>query len=161
VGATSTYTFAINNTNNLLANSIMHIYFPPPFSLSNVTCTINGISTLCPNISSSYIRFTLPAVPISQYNLYPYALNVMNVINPPSLRPTSSFTILLESGSAIVEGVTEGITVAMITLANFSNLTVTPSNYLAGALSSYSIFYLTALPIPTGSVATLNFQLPN
>jgi len=161
VGALSIYSFAVNNTNTLLANSIMHIYFPSVFSLSGVSCTINAVLTVCTIINSTYLQFTLPALVVSQYNLYTYTLSVANVINPPSVRSTSSFAIFLESGLALVEGVSEGITVTMTTLTHFSTLSITPSSYVAGALPSYSINFATSLSIPAGSVLTLNFQLPN
>jgi len=161
VGAISTYTFNINNTNTLLANSIMHLYFPSPFTLTTYTCTINGISTSCPPTNvSNYITFTLPGVAISQYGLYSYSLAVTNVQNPPSLKPTQSFIIFLESGSNVVEGVSDGVVIAMKTLSNFNNLSIIPSNYTVGILSSYKIDFTHSLVIPTGSILALTFKFP-
>jgi hypothetical protein len=91
VGATATYNFAINNTNSLLANSILHIYFPLSFTITLATCTINSIGSSCNPINSSYLQFSLPNAAIASTGLTAYTLSVLNVVNPNSLLPTPSF----------------------------------------------------------------------
>jgi hypothetical protein len=163
VGDTTSYTFTVNNTNSLLPNSILHIYFPTSFSLSGISCTTNAVSSSCNMSSSTYIQFTLPNAIIAPYSLPTYTLTVLNVINPNSLQPTASFGLALQSGNSVVEAIYDGVVVVMTTLAHFtsSSLLVTPNSYTVGNLASYTINFAHSLSISSSSVITLSFQLPS
>lgn len=102
VGASASYTFSINNTNSLLPNSQINIYFPSSFSLSNISCTTNSVSSMCNATNSTFVQFILPNTAIPSFTLTTYTLTIDNIINPNSLEPTASFGIALISGGAIV-----------------------------------------------------------
>jgi len=90
VGAISTYTFTVNNTNVLQAGAQLHIYFPGTFSLTGLTCTFDGTATTFSIVNSSHVSIDIPSGQ-AQYALAGHTFEVIGVINPPSLRPTSSF----------------------------------------------------------------------
>ena len=162
VGASSSYNFIINNTNSLLPSSQLDIYFPSIYSLTGYSCTVDSVAATCVNsASNTYVALTLPAVAYAPYSLPTHTITVAGLINPPSIGPTSSFSLALESGGAVVEAITDGVVVIMTTLASFTTLTVTPSTLAVGALASYSISFTHSLTISTSSLITFHFQLPS
>lgn len=162
VGASSSYTFIINNTNSLLPSSQLNIYFPSIYSLTGYTCTVDSVAVTCANsANNTYVALTLPAVAYAPYSLPTHTITLAGLVNPPSKRPTSSFSLALESGGAVVEAITDGVVVIMTTLATFTSLAITPSTLSVGALASYTIGFTHSLTISASSVITLNFQLPS
>lgn len=161
VAATSSYNFIINNTNSLLPSSQLNIYFPSIYSLTGYSCAVDSVSASCANsVNNTYVALTLPAVAYAPYSLPTHTITVAGLINPPSIRPTSSFSLALQSGGAVVEAITDRVVVIMTTLATFTSLTVTPSTLAVGALASYTISFTHSLTISASSVITLRFQLP-
>ena len=92
VGAKSDYTFAINNTNVLSAGSILYIYFPSMFNISNLNCLYDGVTAANFNITYSTARIAIPNS-MAQYELASHTFTVVQVTNLYSLRPSPAFKL--------------------------------------------------------------------
>ena len=92
VGAKSDYTFAINNTNVLSAGSILYIYFPSMFNISNLNCLYDGVTAANFNITNSTTRIAIPNS-MAQYELASHTFTVVQVTNLYSLRPSPAFKL--------------------------------------------------------------------
>ena len=92
VGAKSDYTFAINNTNVLSAGSILYIYFPSMFNISNLNCLYDGVTAANFNITNSTARIAIPNS-MAQYELASHTFTVVQVTNLYSLRPSPAFKL--------------------------------------------------------------------
>ena len=69
VGAVSTYSFVINNTNILAANSVINIYFPYKFSLTSIFCSLAAVPITCTLENSTFLKFPLSNSIVNQYSL--------------------------------------------------------------------------------------------
>ena len=61
VGAISTYSFSINNTNTIPANSQLHVYFPNLYNIAaGITCSFKGVGTNHTVVNSTYLVVEIP-----------------------------------------------------------------------------------------------------
>lgn len=86
----ASYTFSVQNNNQLPANSYIWIVFPPEITFTSITCNTICVST--PYNSSLGIQFQQIG-PLSALTISTFVVNHIN--NPMSTQPSSQFQVYL------------------------------------------------------------------
>jgi hypothetical protein len=160
VAAIATYAFTLNNTNSLAAAAELGITFPQGFTLTGLTCTLDGAATAFTIDNATSLRIVIASA-MGPHALMGHTFEVVGVINPSSLKPTPSFSLSLVSAGVELESLSDGVYARLTTPALFSSLSLTPSSLTTGSKTSYVFSFNHSLSIGSTNVAKLTVSLPS
>jgi hypothetical protein len=145
--ALSSYTFTATLTDFIPASGYISIVFPSTITFSSVaiasasfgigTCQINIVNVTIVNINNCF------AADMTSLNL---SLTLSGILNPPSLQPTTSFSIATFGPLGQVNYVSTGLTVTMLTPAISTAFSITPLSLTVHAPTKYTIGFTFAVP---------------
>jgi hypothetical protein len=98
-------------------------------------CMLSALSNMSFQLSASCFPSNVPA-------LSNFSIVFGNVINPYSTKPSDSWTVQILSNNYVIQLLTTGISVTMVTPAKISNFIITPSILTVNAITTY-LFALT------------------
>jgi len=160
VSANTTYQFTITTPDPITSAGIITITFPSSIQLaftSSNCASVSGASTN-PNPTCAKSGNTLIISNLNLTNsIFPamtFNINVSGIINPPSTKPSLSFTIstyYTASLSSLVSTFTGNPITATAATLNSALASITPSSYVAGDSGvTFTITFTTSNTIPIG-----------
>jgi hypothetical protein len=154
------YTLTINNTNTLSPGSILQISVPSSITVGSISCFVSVTTPVtCALVSSNVINVSdVVNSTLASGALASSSLTIVGLTNPISFQPTSSFGVTIYTSSFVaIEALSTGITVTMNVSTPFSPISITPSSFLTGALTPYTITFSTPYTITNNSNLTISF----
>ncbi len=97
---------------------------------------------------------TSPSLPASTAITF----SISKIVNPPSTKPSNTFSVYSYLLGYLIESLTSGVTVTMTTPASLT-ASVVPNSAINGDSTYYLLFVTPSIAIPTGSI--LKFTIPS
>lgn len=162
-GASPTYTFTVVPGLSLQNNDIFQLTFPSETTVpTNPSCTAgNSLSSaVCTLLSPNVVRVRLMFQSSSLPSTGSFTFAIANVKNPPSTKPSSSFSSisLSDSGSNQVASYSGSLTVTNIQFATATGSLFQYNNEVSQP-SEYYITYTTANPMAAKATFKINVPL--
>ncbi|CAG9335482.1 unnamed protein product [Blepharisma stoltei] len=159
VGETTSYTLKITPYNALPANSGLQIVPPSDLViLPSVQCEASGITAFtvsCALEGSSLIaELTFSAQVTSQFSL-----QISQIINPSSTKPTQSFGITTTSEGYSVDSLQSGLSIQMITPGKLNSASVFTQDTGISVTTDYTFTLELNHQVPTGGYVEI--QIPS
>ncbi len=132
------------------------ITFPSTISLGNVSIASASFSIATCTVSISGNIVTLSSCFSSSLTSGNHTFNLSKIYNPPSLQPTTTFTIFTAGPLGNVNYNSSGLVVTMVTPAISTNFSVVPISQTVHALTGYTISITFAVPHQSGDYFTFS-----
>lgn len=141
----ATYTFTIQPTYTLPVGTVIKVTFPQQInegggqgllSMAIDGVTINGCTLS--SVNTTQLTLSSNCMPTQVKNTSSITLQISNVTNPTSFKPTDSFLIEAFNGIYRQEYLGNGIIVTMNQTTNVSTFKVTPNSFIANDLTMYT-----------------------
>jgi len=144
--ALTTYTFTAALPDLIPANGYIRVDFPSTISFGNVSIASasfpNNSCTAAAGGNSVSLNGCFSADLVT-----PNITFVLSgIYNPPSLQPTTTFSIYTFGPIGMVNSITAGLTVTMATPATSTSFSVNPLNRIVNAFSQYNLAFALAVP---------------
>lgn len=141
----ATYTFTMQPTYTLPVGTVIKVTFPQQINESGgqglLSMAIDGVTingcTLS-SVNTTQLTLSSNCMPTQVKNTSSITLQISNVTNPTSFKPTDSFLIEAFNGIYRQEYLGNGIIVTMNQTTNVSTFKVTPNSFIANDLTMYT-----------------------
>jgi len=150
------YVFTMQTLDPIPSGGTIAITFPSTVSLGNVSIASASFSIASCSVSVSGSVVILSSCFSSSLASGNHTFNLSKIYNPPSLQPTTTFTISTAGSLGNVNYNSSGLTVTMITPATSSSFSVVPTSQTVHALTIYTISITFAVPHQSGDYFTFN-----
>ena len=148
-GSTSTYTVTLTINDPIPAGGYVELYLPAELAYTGTSCsTVSGFSSgaVC-TVGTSSFNITNGFTAQFTGSLQ---IQINNLLNPPSTKPTSSFIIHTCSGGYYIDWLSSGLTIVMSSLHSLSSATISVGSSIVG-INTYYTFSITPFnAIPSG-----------
>lgn len=167
VNLVTSYDFSITIDDPITSSGIFKITFPTILTVANSTscASITGTnlasSPICTfNSIENSITFTSINSSSSNIPKQTFTVKVSGITNPPSTKPTASFSVVTyysSAGASVDAGTISGITAVGATI-DFTKASVAASSRVNSATAvTYSLSFIVNNPIPAGGYIVLYF----
>jgi len=157
--ALTNYYFTIKTLDPIPSGGNITITFPSSISLGSVNITSSSFSNVTCSVIVSGNSVTLTSCFSSPLAAGTLTLNLSNIYNPPSLQPTSSFSIITAGPLGQVNYINSSLSVTMITPAATNTFTLSPASSVVHALTTYTLTFSMTVPHSIGDYFT--FKIDN
>ena len=152
------YAFSMTTLDPIPSGGIIVITFPPTITLGNVSIISASFSTASCNISISGNTVTLSSCFGSTLAAGSHTFNLSKIYNPPSLQPTTTFSIITAGALGNINYINASLTVTMVTPATSLAFSVAPNSQTVHAVTTYNISITFAVPHQSGDYFTFNID---
>lgn len=139
--ASANYIFSITLVDKILAGGTISFTFPSTITLGSVGLVSASFSTTTCSLGISGNNVNITGCFLVDYATLGITITLSGIINPPSLQPTSSFTIRTYGLLGMINTITSGLTVTMASASTSTAFTIAPQVSTVHATSVYSLSF--------------------
>jgi len=154
----TTYEFTATLPDPIPAAGSILVIFPPTITLDTVSLSASSFSNSGCSVTKSSNTVTISGCFSTIFTVSNISFTLSGIYNPPSLQPTSSFTLLTTGPLGNVNVINQSI-VTMTTIRSGASLSVTPTNSTVNTMTTYTLSFSFQVPHLTGDYFL--FEIPS